>query len=156
MTETARRLQALFQQMRMWEKDIEGVPKAIAEQIWQIDALRDGIKGFLQDEEEGKKAPKPIKTGSSTCWTRLPDLLDTMIRANSPMDPKWAPALEKSLEACFTSKAPPMLEDLCSLEITRPDALRWALNAKLPKELNVQIQKVGDVIKHMKVILGED
>ena len=142
--------------MRKWAKDIEGVPKVIVEQIRQIDALRDGIKRFLQDGKQGKKAPKPRTTGFGTCWTRLPDLLDTIVKANNPMDFNWAPALKMTLEGCFSSKDPPTLEDLCSLEITRPDALRWALNAKLPKELSVQILKVGDVIKHMKAILGDN
>jgi hypothetical protein len=151
--ETERRLQTLFQQMRKWAKDIEGVPVVIAEQIRQIDALRDGIKQFLRDEEEGATAPKPKKTGFSTCWNSLPDLLDAMVKANNPMDLRWAPALKKALEACFSSKVSPTCEDLCYLEIARPGALRWALNVKLPKDLTFQIRKVGDVIKHMKTIL---
>jgi hypothetical protein len=56
--------------------------------VQQIDALRDGIKWFLQDEEEGTKAPKPKKTDFGTYWTCLLDLLDRIVKANNSMDLK--------------------------------------------------------------------
>jgi hypothetical protein len=77
-----------------------------------------------------------------------------MVEANSPRNTKWAPALEKALEACYCSKVLPTLEDLCYIEIANPIVRRWASNATVPNGLNIQLRKIGNVIDHMKVTLG--
>jgi hypothetical protein len=153
------RLRTTVIQLREWRASIEGFPAALTEAINTFKDMVEFFTVFEKNWEQETEAPSSArtsipKTDLATCWSSLEDLLYNMVEANSPRNPKWAPALEKALEACYCSKVLPTLEDLCSIEIANPIVLRWALNATVPNGLNIQLREIGNIIDHMKVTLG--